>query len=57
MSKTKYTQNPAQARQAVLGAGLILPDEKVCVRCHNSKSPTFKGFDYTAARERIKHWD
>jgi hypothetical protein len=57
MSKTKYAQNPEQARQAVLNAGLALPDEKVCARCHNSKSPTFKGFDYAAARERIKHWD
>lgn len=57
MSKTKFSQNPEQARRAVQGAGLVLPDEQVCLRCHNDKSPTFKGFDYSAARERIKHWD
>ncbi len=57
MSKTKYTQNPAQARTAVLAAGLTLPDEKVCTGCHNPKSPTFKGFDFSAYREKIKHWD
>ena len=57
MSKTKYTQNPAQARAAVLAAGLTLPDEKVCTGCHNPKSPTFKGFDFSAYREKIKHWD
>ncbi len=28
-------------------AGLVSPvDEAVCVKCHNKKSPTFKGFDF-----------
>jgi DnaJ-class molecular chaperone len=56
MSKGKFTANREQARQAVVAAGLVLPDEKVCLGCHNSKSPTFKGFDYASSREKIKHW-
>jgi hypothetical protein len=27
-------------------AGLVVPDSLTCVRCHNVKSPTFKGFAY-----------
>ncbi|MCX6230115.1 MAG: cytochrome c family protein [Bacteroidetes bacterium] len=35
--------------------GLILPNEKLCVKCHNSESPTFKGFDYAASLAKIIH--
>jgi hypothetical protein len=35
--------------------GLILPDEKVCVTCHNDQSPTFKGFDYATYFAKIAH--
>jgi len=27
-------------------AGLVTPDSLNCVKCHNAKSPTFKGFAY-----------
>jgi hypothetical protein len=27
-------------------AGLVVPDSLGCVRCHNARSPTFKGFAY-----------
>ena len=27
-------------------AGLVTPDSLTCMRCHNAKSPTFKGFAY-----------
>ena len=27
-------------------AGLVVPDSLTCVRCHNARSPTFKGFAY-----------
>ena len=38
-------------------AGLILAvnDPKLCVKCHNSKSPTFKEFKYKEAWDKIKH--
>lgn len=29
-------------------AGLVAPDSLSCSRCHNAKSPTFKGFSYEA---------
>lgn len=29
--------------------------EKFCVTCHNSESPTFKGFKYAEAWAKIKH--
>lgn len=35
--------------------GLIKPDEKLCITCHNDKSPTFKGFDYAKYVEKIAH--
>ncbi|RQV96719.1 MAG: cytochrome C554 [Calditrichaeota bacterium] len=35
--------------------GLIEPDEKLCVTCHNAESPTFKGFDYKKFSAQIAH--
>ncbi|MDQ7779577.1 MAG: multiheme c-type cytochrome [Planctomycetota bacterium] len=40
---------------AAYAAGLIKPDEKTCIQCHNSKSPTFKEFKYAEELEKIKH--
>ncbi|MGA7160295.1 MAG: cytochrome c family protein [Bacteroidota bacterium] len=38
-------------------AGLILAkdDPKLCIQCHNSKSPSYKEFKYQEAWEKIKH--
>ncbi|HTR81198.1 MAG TPA: cytochrome c family protein [Bacteroidota bacterium] len=38
-------------------AGLVIAkdDPKLCTKCHNSKSPTFKEFNYKEAWEKIKH--
>jgi hypothetical protein len=33
--------------------GLVIPDEKVCVRCHNKQSPTFKGFNFAEAKNKV----
>jgi PAS domain S-box-containing protein len=57
MSKKAYKADPEAARKAAVEAGLLIPDEKTCVGCHNEKSPTFKGFDYAAMKEKTKHWD
>jgi hypothetical protein len=35
--------------------GLIIPDEKLCLKCHNSESPTFKGFDFATYNAKIIH--
>ncbi|MFQ5705992.1 MAG: cytochrome c family protein [bacterium] len=35
--------------------GLVLPTEKVCVKCHNSESPFYKGFDFKKMAAKIAH--
>lgn len=37
--------------------GLKIPsnDPEFCKACHNKESPTYKGFDYAVAWEKIKH--
>lgn len=35
--------------------GLLVPDEETCKGCHNDKSPTFEGFNYDEAFEKIAH--
>jgi hypothetical protein len=35
--------------------GLVLPNEKTCVKCHNDKSPNFTGFDYDTYVAKIAH--
>ncbi len=47
-------------RAAAMKAGLILwkdnkEIEKLCVTCHNDKSPTFKKFDFKTMWAKIKH--
>lgn len=42
-------------RAQATAAGLVMPDEKTCVTCHNDKSPTFKGFDFAAMKAKIAH--
>jgi hypothetical protein len=47
--------------EKAVGAGMMLPKvddgsaEKVCVTCHNEKSPTFKSFDFKAYWSKIAH--
>jgi hypothetical protein len=40
---------------AAIAAGLIVPNEAVCIRCHNEESPTFKGFEFKAMAAKIAH--
>jgi len=42
-------------RTASLAAGLVLPDEKLCLACHNAGSPTFKSFDFKTMFAKIAH--
>lgn len=50
--KSKKTMKDIKLAKA---AGLIIPDEKTCKKCHNSESPTFKSFDFAKASEKIAH--
>ncbi len=36
-----------------VAAGLIIPTEKDCVKCHNKKSPNFKGFNFAEAVKKV----
>ena len=42
-------------REKSLANGLTLPSKEVCEKCHNDKSPHFKGFDYEKAKILITH--
>lgn len=44
-------------KQMAMSKGLIMPDEKVCVTCHNSESPNFKGFNFKEYAAKIAHPD
>ncbi|PLX22495.1 MAG: cytochrome C554 [Marinilabiliales bacterium] len=46
-----------KSQEKSLAAGLILPEEAVCKKCHNEKSPTFKGFNYAEYTAKIAHDD
>jgi hypothetical protein len=44
-------------RTQAIANGLVFHEKKedYCVGCHNSQSPTFKGFEFAAMWEKIKH--
>ena len=42
-------------KEDAIKKGLIIPNEKLCVKCHNSESPTFKSFDYKIYVAKIAH--
>ncbi|MGH7495281.1 MAG: multiheme c-type cytochrome [bacterium] len=35
--------------------GLVKGDEKLCLTCHNSESPNFKGFNFAEYSKKIAH--
>jgi hypothetical protein len=40
------TQANMKNKKLALAAGMTEPTKEVCVKCHNDKSPNFKGFDF-----------
>jgi hypothetical protein len=50
-AKLNIMKDKAKAR----AAGMIVPDEKVCVKCHNKESPNFKGFNFKEMYPKIAH--
>ncbi|MCP4155995.1 MAG: cytochrome C554 [bacterium] len=42
-------------QKKALKNGLIVPTEELCKKCHNKKSPTFKGFNYKEALKKMNH--
>jgi len=44
-----------KVKEDAIAKGLQLPNEKFCQTCHNSESPSFKGFKYEEMWSKIKH--
>lgn len=55
MSARKYAADPAGTKAIWMEMGLIDPTEKVCITCHNEKSPTYKPFNFAESVKKIAH--
>ncbi|MEW6749612.1 MAG: cytochrome c family protein [Candidatus Latescibacterota bacterium] len=44
-----------RTRETAVANGMVVPNEQTCTKCHNQESPTFKGFTYQEAFDKIKH--
>lgn len=42
-------------RAKAVAAGMVVPDEKTCLQCHNEKSPTYKPFNFAEMSKKIAH--
>lgn len=49
----KFSVMKDQAK--AVAAGMLIPDEKTCIQCHNDKSPTYKEFDFKKFYAKIAH--
>lgn len=54
MAKAKVL-NVCDCKDECMHNGLVIPDKKVCVRCHNERCPVFVGFDFEASLKQIRH--
>jgi HEAT repeat protein len=50
-----YLRDVMDDRNEVYKQGLVKPEERVCIDCHNTISPCFKEFKFAEAVEKIKH--
>ena len=41
--------------EAIVSVGLLEPNEKICVQCHNEESPTYKVFNFSEKSAKITH--
>ena len=53
--KDYMKKSTMEDKDAAKAAGLILPDENTCKKCHNPESPNYKEFDFKTNWEKIKH--
>lgn len=42
-------------QKLAMSKGMIIPDEKVCKKCHNEESPNYKGFNFKEYSAKIAH--
>ncbi|MCK4461690.1 MAG: hypothetical protein KAW46_07780 [candidate division Zixibacteria bacterium] len=54
MNKKKWSADPEKQKKMALEAGLIIPDEKDCVRCHTKEgNVNFKEFKFAERKELV----
>jgi len=49
--------NIMKNKELAMTKGLVMPTEETCVKCHNSESPNFKGFNFAEYKAKIAHDD
>ncbi|UCH85778.1 MAG: cytochrome C554 [Candidatus Latescibacterota bacterium] len=54
-SKMKTMKAITSGETEPASVGLVIPNEKTCVGCHNEESPTFKEFDFEKMVAKIAH--
>jgi hypothetical protein len=42
-------------RERAIAAGLLIPDEETCLKCHNDESPTYKKFVFKEMYAKVAH--
>jgi DnaJ-class molecular chaperone len=59
MSKSKYKNDPEGQHQLALGAGLVVQEESVCLKCHGQERPEghpeAAPFNYEEAYGKVAH--
>ena len=50
-----WTLTVMKNKKIAMDNGLVIPTEKVCVKCHNKESPTFKEFKFADAYKLVEH--
>ncbi|HWR83061.1 MAG TPA: cytochrome c family protein [Candidatus Deferrimicrobium sp.] len=54
MNKKKWEADPAGQKKLAIEAGLIVPTEKECTRCHKKEgNPNFKPFDFAKRKGEV----
>lgn len=44
-----------KVKEQAMANGLILPDNKLCITCHNKENPFFKEFNFETYKAKIAH--
>jgi len=58
MNRKKWKADPEGQMKLAVAAGLIMPTEKTCVRCHTKEgNPNFKPFDFAKRKPMVHTMD
>lgn len=54
MKKSLWAEDREGAMKAAVAAGLVVPEEKVCIKCHTEEgNDNYKPFDYAKAKDLV----